>query len=365
VTSLRKGQELPFIFFDEITAWPDDSVWNAMRSCCRCGIVEGRETPPFMMRASCNPSGVGKRWVRDYFVAPAPFGQVIIDEFFDGDTTHYKKRLAILGNWRENPWADLNYIVNSIFPLKAKNPSLYYEWAEGDWYQTAGTIFSHVWNPEVHKIKNFEVPPSWRIWSSYDDGFHDPYSALFFCSSDGVIPAIVNGKEFLPPFGSVIVLDECYGAEKLNRKKGLFQQTATIAKVIKNKMDELLNSICINHTEFEVGKAEYMMFSKKSVKSPAQILKDHGVVYRKCGKHGKNNIENRVRLIMDMMASAAGLESKTPHLYFTERCRMLMINLMDLVADEENLAVPAKKQADHDFDSLGYGLQFKLTNYVS
>ncbi len=336
-----------------------------MRSCCRCGVVEGRETPPFMMRATCNPSGVGKRWVRDYFVAPAPFGEIIVDEFFDGEEMHYKKRLCIQGNWRENPHAKRDYIINSIFPLKAKNPALFYEWCEGDWYQTAGTIFSHVWNPEVHKIPSFEVPPSWRIWMAYDDGFHDPYSCLYLCASDGLIPAIINGKEFLPKKNSVIVIDEVYGADKLKRNKGLYQQTATIAKIIRNKRDELLNSVCINHRKFEIGKAESQMFSKKAEKSPAQILKDHGVEFKKCGKHGKNGIENGVRLIMDMMASAKGDESNVPGLYFSERCRMLMINLMDLVADEENLAKPAPKQADHDFDCLRYALQQKLTSYMS
>lgn len=357
------GQELPYIFFDEITSWPDDSVWTAMRSCNRTAKREDGVKIPKMMRASCNPSGIGKRWVRDYFVAPAPFGEIIVDQFEEDGVVHTKKRMAIMGNWKENPFAEFEYIRDTIYPLKATNPPLFYEWCYGDWYQTAGTIFSHVWNPEIHKKKNFEIPPSWRIWMSYDDGYHDPYSCLFFAASDGKVPAIIDGKEFLPPDRSVIVIDEIYGADKNNRKKGLFQNTDKIAKIIKNKRDELLNSICINHKEFEVGKADYQMFSKKNDASPAKILKDNGVVFKKCGKKGKNSIENRVRLMMDMMQAANEDNKVIPHLYFTERARMLMINLMDLVADEENLAVPAPKQADHDFDALAYGLQQRLTSY--
>lgn len=361
------GQEIAWLAMDEITSWADDTVYTKLKSCNRAALREDGTSVPVRTRTTCNPSGSGKLWVRDYFVVPADFGTVIEQEVEDDDGNVYtKKRICIQGNWRENPYADLNYIRDNILTLKYTNKSLYYEWSEGDWFQTNGTMFSDAYDPGVHNLDNFEVPKSWKIWWSYDHGTHDPFSALFYAASDGITPVFIDGKLRTFRKNSTFVIDEIYGADPHNRKKGLNYDTEKIVLIIKNKMKELLSTICVNHEDFGEGIAEYMLWEGASRgKCEADTFKNNGLQIKKCKKKGKWSIESRCRLIIDMLSASTKETSVVNPLYFCERAKMLKINLMSLVSDETNLSRPEKGQADHDFDSFTYGMQKRLAKQIT
>ena len=68
------GHEYPWLGFEELTNWKDDSFFSAMLSTCRSSI----EGVPKMVRATTNPFGKGHQWVKDrYEIGAHSAGYVI------------------------------------------------------------------------------------------------------------------------------------------------------------------------------------------------------------------------------------------------------------------------------------------------
>ncbi|WP_212668776.1 terminase family protein [Pseudoalteromonas sp. NBT06-2] len=78
------GQEFQYVAFDELTVWPDDKVYQSMRSCLRHSYqptLEQPLLPPMQTRATTNPYGRGKGWVKEYFITSCQQG---VPKFVDG-----------------------------------------------------------------------------------------------------------------------------------------------------------------------------------------------------------------------------------------------------------------------------------------
>lgn len=59
-----QGQEYQFIGFEELTQWPTAYAWNYMRTRLR-GTHLAK-----LMRGTCNPGGVGSKWVQEHWRIP-------------------------------------------------------------------------------------------------------------------------------------------------------------------------------------------------------------------------------------------------------------------------------------------------------
>ena len=101
------GHEYPFIGWEELTNWPDDTCYKLMMSCCRSahpGIMlpsGGRMPIPRMVRATTNPYGPGHNWVKRRWRLPGGRG-IVIDKAYDSDGNREPPRVAIHGSIYEN-----------------------------------------------------------------------------------------------------------------------------------------------------------------------------------------------------------------------------------------------------------------------
>jgi len=171
------GHEYPFIGWEELTNWPNDSCYEVMKSCNRCSV-------PGVPRFYCstgNPFGAGHGWVKEYFIDIGREGTVAMDE--QGNA-----RVRIHVVLEENTTMmenDPDYVkqLDGI-----KNPELRKAWREGDWDIVVGGFLQGIWDHKVHKVTPFDVPLDWPRWRAMDWGFAAPFSIGWYTiSPDGVV----------------------------------------------------------------------------------------------------------------------------------------------------------------------------------
>ena len=352
------GQEYPFIGIDELTSWEDSTVYDSLMSCNRTDFLEDEVNPPVIMRSTTNPSGKGRNWVKKYFIDPSPIGTMITDSYdFEGDIIT-NTRVAIQGNWSENPYADKKYIAK-LFKLEQTDFPRFRAWLFGDWDVVLGGMFGDLWQPQVHILEPFTIPKSFHIDRSYDDGTTDPFSCLFWaeCLSDTVI---MNGdKKVNIPANSLILVNEIYGADPKNPNKGLLLNTKKIGQMILDKEASLLNGGWFNeHHKVNGGNADYMIWAGKNVrgkKTVADKFTTMGIKWKKSKKHGdKYGRVASVRIFQDMLLASTDEDTESPHFYVFNTCRNFISNVINLQRDEANPDDIDQSQPDHDWDACRY-----------
>ncbi len=356
------GQEYPFIGMDELSGWEDSTVYDALLSCNRTDCLEDELNPPVIFRATTNPFGKGKNWIKKYFIDPAPIGRVITETYdFEGEEISIQ-RLVINGNWKENPYADRAYIAK-LFKLKDTNYAKFRAWLFGDWDVVVGGAFGDIYDPRVHLLEPFEIPSNFKVNRSYDDGTTDPFSILFWAeaTSDSLI---MNGKEAVSiPKGSLILINEIYGAEAGKPNKGLRLSTKKIAELIIEKERQLLQGLCCKHREIEKGPADYMIWANSKVKgfrTVAKRFEECGISWKKTKKHGAiHGRKNSVAIFKEMLVAAVEKDQETPHIYFFNCNRNFLSNVINLRHDEANPDDIDQKQPDHDWDACRYRITYK------
>ena len=171
------GHAYPFLGFEELTNWADDSFYESMLSTCR-STVPGI---PRIVRSTTNPYGVGHSWVKERFqigtIPPeTPFGEP------------GKERLYIHSSLFENTIlteADPDYLKTL---QNLKDPNRRAAWLDGSWDIAIGAFLEKVWNPKECVVEPFPIPSSWKVWKAMDWGYSKPYAILWFAmSEDGII----------------------------------------------------------------------------------------------------------------------------------------------------------------------------------
>lgn len=188
------GQEFPFIHFEELTRWPDDTFYEAMQSCNRCS------TPGVRLRYSgtTNPFGPGHHWVKELFIkredgTPIPAHTIIrthsrvtlpTGEVLAVSTTRARIHIDLFDNKAliEN---DPAYLAKLS---KIGNTAMRAAWLEGDWDIEVGGFLQGVWNSKRHAVAPFPIPYHWPRWRALDWGYAAPYSVGWYTRDpDGVI----------------------------------------------------------------------------------------------------------------------------------------------------------------------------------
>lgn len=196
------GQEFPFIGWNELTKYPTDSLFELLMSCNRSsyrpedfpivdeatGKIEYTSEIPLETFATCNPFGAGHNWVKKRFINAAPMGRIhrkIVNVF--NPQTRQKEdfittQVHIFGSFKENKYLSPKYIAE-LTVMKDKNKRK--AWLSGSWDVVSGGMFDDVWDSQVHIVKPFAIPPSWRIDRSFDWGSSKPFSVGWYIRSDG------------------------------------------------------------------------------------------------------------------------------------------------------------------------------------
>ncbi len=219
------GWEVPWMIFEELCTWPTSELYLKMQSCCRSS--DPRVGPIARIRATANPLGVGHSWVKARFKLGGSNHTRVIDE---GGL----KRCAIFGHLDENKIllrADPLYRQKLIASCKG-NPNRIKAWLYGSWDVTAGGMFDDLWEPRIHVVQPFIVPPTWRLDRSFDWGSAKPFSHGMWGQSDGSDYQDIHGDWHATVRGDLFRLGEWYGCEPEESNVGLKMLSTEIASGI-------------------------------------------------------------------------------------------------------------------------------------
>jgi hypothetical protein len=156
---------------DELTMFPTEEIYNALRSSVRSTDPELRA----YTRATSNPYGVGFNWVKKRFISLGPEGQTInvsIDTPIGKRTT---TRKWFQSNYQDNPLVKEEYISYlASLPEKMRK-----RWLEGSWDGGDGAAFPD-FERSIHVIKPFNIPGNWPRFRAIDYGYTTMGVCLWF-----------------------------------------------------------------------------------------------------------------------------------------------------------------------------------------
>lgn len=359
------GHEYPWIGWEELTNWKTPDLYLMMMSVCRTSDprVKARR-----YRATCNPAGRGHNWVKNRFIDQAKPNQIIKDVVKAKDLEEFgitidkdivTERCYVHGDRDENKAlmsSDPTY-MNAL--LQNNNETQRKAWIAGDWDIVAGGMFDDLWRKDVHVIKPFEIPQSWKIFRAFDYGLSAPFSVGWWAITDDTY-SIQNGKKVYYPKKTMIRIHEWYGWEKGKPNKGLRLSSNQLGKGIKEQEQFLKREY--NVKRILKGPADASIFGDESDAESiaSKISKAYYGYDRKANIFVASNKKpgtrvTRWQLIRDRLESALKKDLEAPHMYSFDTCREGFIRtIRELPRDEDNPDDLDTDAEDHALDETAY-----------
>lgn len=382
------GQELPFIAWEELTAYPDDKCYEDMMSCNRSSFqvpADRSDLPPIPVEvfSTTNPYGPGHSWVKRRFIDIAPPGRVVRRDYtFTNPATGERNtirrnQVRIFGSYSENPYLDPMYVAKL---LSIKDPNKRKAWIEGDWNVTSGGRFDYLWRENIHVVTPFNIPAGWHVDRSHDWGESKPFSNLWFAEATGETITDHDGKEWTPVKGSVFVIGEWYGNEKGEDNVGVHLSSTNVAKGVKWIDQRLAGQDVPQPTsmrgdihihpgiisgQVKPGPADNAINTASDGQSIAVKMRNEGVKWTESDKRPGSRV-NGAALLCDYLegsldaADPEKAEDAKPGLYFFDYCRGIASRFPTLPRDTKNPDDIDTDAPDHDYDALRYRISAKI-----
>lgn len=333
-----QGAQIQLLLVDEATHFTEDMI-RFIRSRMRLGSLKlpAKYVGKFpRIIYGSNPGGVGHRYFKKQFVdqgtevyrAPPTEGGMLrqyVPALLTDNITlvendpHYGDKLRGLGD---------SALVEGML--------------SGNWdVNDEGAIPS--WNPKVHVIAPFEVPPHWTIRRGYDYGYGAPYAVLWFVEATGEEIETLDGDILAPPKGSIIIIDELYGADKFG--KGLKENVRTTSMKVKD-IDGKWGTV-------RPGPADTSIYNKEQGPSIAEIMSDKGVSWVPANKRPGSRV-NGLATLNAMVYEATKERPERPCFYVTKNCKHTPDQLAVLETDPKNMDDVDTHQEDHIYDVVRY-----------
>lgn len=334
------GHEYPFVGWEELTSWASIGCYESMKSTNRSSYQPTPELPtiPRIIRSSTNPYGVGHNWVKNYFIDPAPYGQVIVDH-------KGNKRVALFGSIKENPYLGEEYVqtLESI-----TDPNKRKAWLEGSWDITSGGMFDDIWDATQHVLKPFKIPPGWKIDRSFDWGSSRPFSVGWWAQTDGTDAVMADGTTRSFPRKTLIRIGEWYGTTG-KPNEGLRMTAKNVAIGIKNKEYQLGIQNRVNG-----GPADSAIYAVTDDASIAQNMESEGVFWTPADKKPGSR-KNGWELMRDRLGAVVDPQLKDrPGLYVFETCRDWIRTVPPIPRDTKDPDDVDTDAEDHASDETRY-----------
>ena len=179
-----QGTEYDIMYIDEATQFSEEQ-FRVLAACVR----GPREDLPKRCYLTCNPGGIGHAWVKRLFV----------DRHYNSGENG-EEYSFIQAGVRDNK-ALMRSQPDYIRQLEALPPKLREAWLDGTWDIHTGQFFEDFYDrPEhysdrqyTHVIEPFEIPEAWKIYRSFDWGYHRPFSCGWWAVDyDGVAYRILE-----------------------------------------------------------------------------------------------------------------------------------------------------------------------------
>lgn len=354
------GWEIPWIGWEELTTWPDDSLYKRMMSCCRSSsqLLGSVPTPdgkgtiknrmPRRFRATTNPYGVGHNWVKARFRLPVSPGErhgPMITEP-DGDS-----RVVIHSTLQENQMlmrAEPGYIAR--VGASARNEAQRKAWVEGSWDIVAGGMFDDLWSPAVHVLPDLDfkqIPRGWRLNRSFDHGQSKPSAVLWWAESNGE-PMQVGGRQIgLVPRDLILIAEWYTWTGSPNEGQRLLATQIAEGIVEREKLWGIRQRV-------RPGPADLSIFvDTEPSKSVAGDMIKRGIRWERADKRDRVQGWLQVRKWLSG-AHLVGEKRETPGLFICRRCEQTTRTFPVLPRDEKNLDDVDTDAEDHIGDAIRY-----------
>ena len=337
------GQSFPWLFFDELTNFPDLKFYDAMKSCNRSKVVGIKKR----ILSATNPHGISHTLVKQRFVDPAKPMKLIKDQFGE--------RMRIHFTFTENKYIfknDPDYIKTL---LRIQDPVMFQAWVVGNWDIPSGGIFQHIWFYDKHVIdlKECILPDHWKITRSMDWGSASPFAICWWktCPESQLIKW-KGGTRWIPK-GTKFLLSVWYGCKENEPNKGLTLTNIEIAKGIKKHEQDM------KYKNVKAGAADSSMFADNATgtgKSMHDVYKKEGVPFVE-SKKGAGSRVQRVQVLSDMLYASLEENMESKGIFISNvNCQSFISQIPDLRRDPKNHEDVDTTQEDHVYDAATYEL---------
>lgn len=305
------GPEYTAVMWDELSLVPDEVVWQMI-----LGRIRSTDpTVPLRARASANPIGPGRTWLKERFVdVCGKHGETVYRDDATGRTRAY-----VPGTAKDNPLLPASYWDG----LKDLPPSVQSALRDGDWDMALGLFYPELMDLSHLVIQRDDLPKleEWHEWWAASDwGFSHP-------SATGFYVRVGNG---------IIKLDTLY----LHRHQDEEQAATIKGHAVQNKWTNCLRTM--------YGGADFFAQRRAHVAAAETVAQ----VYGRYGIHVEAaNVDKlaRAKVLRRLFAPSVGpMPDGQVRLKFldTPGNRRCLAELAALVPDELNPNVPAKRDAN-------------------
>lgn len=354
------GQEYPFIGWNELTKYPDDSLYEDMLSCNRSSFIpppgSGIPDIPLRVISTTNPLGSGHNWVKSKFIDPAEPGQLQVfwKEVFNPKTQKREmiKRTVcrLFCSYKENIYLTPEYIV---FLESIKDENKRRAWLYGDWDITSGGALDDVWS-SANVVPRFAIPSNWTVDRSFDWGSTHPFSVGWWAEANGEEVTLPSGERWAPAKGSLFRIYELYGAENLDNgvNRGIMAAPERIAREINDIEARLREQGWISGLVMP-GPADGQIYgtTRSDVPTIAKEFEKYGVYWVPADKSKGSRI-NGLELTRQMVDNAR--TGERPGLYVMHHCKAALKLLPTVPRDEDHPEDVDTDSPDHIYDETRY-----------
>jgi len=362
--SILHGHEVSHIYFNELSSWPDLSVYDLVHSSNRNSFEPEKHSPvdeetgemtllPELKNfsiATTNPYGPSARDIKERFgIGTVPYGKITTrkTEAYDPITqkieTYERTQCAIFSSWIENTY--LKGYGSEL--MDVADPAKRIAWLTGEFSQNDDTLmFGDVFDKRFNVVNDFMPPQQWKIYRCFDYGSAKPFAVIWAAISDGS-DVMIDGELVHTVKNDIFCFKEWYGwtgkkdtgvrmlATQIGR--GIIERELEMGiygHVKPGPSDSAIFNVDNGHS---VGRdlAEKVRIDGTTYKGPTFLKSDKSPGTRKTGYE-------RMRIAFANARKFEGVTREKPGLFICECC------------DEGILrTVPAlQRDPDRDFDTL-------------
>lgn len=321
-----RGQEYTWLGIDELTQFESHEVISKMKASMRTTDP----TIPIYVRATTNPTGVGRLWVKERFVDLGPAGKTIVLKF---DTPLGEMKLTrkwIQSTVFDNP-ALLKARPQYLAELMSLPEELREQWLHGSWDSAEGLAFPE-FKRSVHTCDPFEIPSNWMRFRSCDWGYG---RSLAVCHWFAIDPS--NGQTFI--YRELVANGDVPYTEKLNAKQ-------FARKVLQMEAGETIRYGVIDGKTVARKSGSVEPTIEEQMREIGCRWK-HADQSKGARAHGK-------MIFHDYLAKDEF--TGEPRLKIFNHCTQIIKELSSLPLDENNPEDVDTDACDHAYDSARYGL---------
>lgn len=168
-----QGLEFDWIFIDEATQFTEDAFWYLG------GCLRGVNEIPKRMYITCNPGGVGHRWVKRLFI-----DQNYKTNCANPEENENPEDFTFIFARAEDNKAMMDTPDGRAYLLSLAKMPNGRAMREGDWDAMGGNYFKS-FSPELHVVQPFKIPEHWPRYRAFDYGLDMLACYWFAVDEDG------------------------------------------------------------------------------------------------------------------------------------------------------------------------------------